>query len=155
MQTTAIEDMDFNVIVGGFFGVTALFVISNYLVTSINDGEGGFTAIFKLFSYASFPLSVTLLSVTALSYALTLNEVFLMNFAGVFGGAWSLILLYLGLQEVHGYSVLNTLKSIIFSFAFMIIAIIIMFNLLILFNQFTQFIEAFVREALANAFNFY
>ncbi len=155
LQTVAIEDMDFNIIIGGFFGITALFVISNYLVTSINDGEGGFRDIFKLFSYASFPLSVTMLAVTALSYMITLNEVFLVDFALVFGGAWSLILLYLGLQEVHGYNVWNTLKSIIISVFFMLIALVVMFNLLILFNQFTQFIEAFVREVLANAFDFY
>jgi hypothetical protein len=61
----------------------------------------------------------------------------------------------LGLQEVHGYSVWNTVKSIFFTAIFMLIAVVAVFNLTILFNQFVTFIESFVRELIANAFDLY
>ncbi|MCL2043060.1 MAG: YIP1 family protein [Treponema sp.] len=155
VQFAEIEDMDFGVIIGGFLGLYLLFIICNYLVTSINDGEGGFFDIFKLVSYAMFPLSVTLLAVTVISHVLTENEVFLLVFMLIGGFAWSGILLWLGLQEVHNYSFTNTFKSLIFTALFMLIALVVLFNMAILFSQFAQFIESFVREAYANITGMY
>jgi hypothetical protein len=155
LQYQEIEDMDFNVIIGGFIGITALFIICNYLVTSINDGEGGAKDIFKVVSYASFPLSIMLLSVTALTYVITLNEVFLIHFAMAAGFVWSGAVLYLGLQEVHGYSVRETVKSILITIAFMLIAVIVLFNLFILFDQVSQFVEGLAREIYGNVRGLY
>ena len=155
VQFAEIEDMDFNVIIGGFIGLYLLFVICNYLVTSINDGDGGITDIFKLASYAMFPLSVTLLAVTLISHILTDNEVFLLNFILAGGFAWSGTLLWLGLQEVHNYSFTDTFKSLVFTAVFMLIAIIVLFNMSILFGQFLQFFEAIIREAYANITKMY
>lgn len=154
-QFTDIEDMDFNVIIGGFIGIFLLFVFCNYLVTSINDGEGEIADIFKLVSYSALPLSITLLAVTLLSHVTTENETFLLIFMLIGGFAWSGTLLWLGLQEVHNYSFSNTLKSLLFTAAFMLIAIVVIFNLTILFSQFSQFFEAIIREAYANITKMY
>jgi tetratricopeptide (TPR) repeat protein len=155
LQYQEIEDMDFSIVIGGFFALTGLFVVCNYLVTSINDGEGGFLDIFKILAYASFPLTLTLFGITAMTYVITLNEAFLISFAFAAGISYSSALLYLGLQEMHGYSVWNTVKSILFTAAFMLIAVVVVFNLTILFNQFVNFVESFVRELIANVFNLY
>jgi hypothetical protein len=155
VQFTEIEDMDFNVIIGGFIGLYLLFVICNYLVTSIYDGEGGIADIFKMVSYAMFPLSVALLAVTALSHILTQNETFLLYFMLTGGFVWSGALLWLGLQEVHNYSFSNTFKSLVFTAVFMLIALVVLFNMAILFNQFVQFIESIAREVYANITKMY
>jgi hypothetical protein len=155
VQLAEIEDMDFTVIIGGFFGLYLLFVICNYLVTSINDGDGSLVDIFKLVSYSMFPLSVTLLVVTIISHVLTENEIFLLGFMLAGGFVWSGTLLWLGLQEVHNYSFGNTLKSLVFTAVFMLIAVVVIFNMTILFSQFVQFIEAIVREAYANITKMY
>jgi len=155
VQFTEIEDMDFNVIIGGFFGIYILFVICNYLVTSINDGEGDVIDIFKLVSYSMLPVSVTLLSITLLSHVITANEIFLLNLMMFAGFAWTASLIWLGLQEVHNYSFSNTFKSLVITAVFMLIALIVIFNMTILFNQFIQFIEAIVREAYANITKMY
>jgi len=155
LQRLEIEDMDFNAVIGGFLGVAFLFIVSNYLVTSINDGEGEIPDIFKVVSYASFPLSVTLLLVTALTYVVTLNEVFLVNFLLAGGFAWSAVILYLGLQETHNYTFSETVKSVIITALFMLLALVVLFNLTILFGQFTQFLEAVIREAIADVTGMY
>jgi len=155
VQFIEIEDMDFNVIIGGFIGIYLLFVFCNYLVTSINDGEGEIDDIFKLVSYSMLPLSVTLLAVTLISHVTTENETFLLVFMLVGGFAWSGTLLWLGLQEVHNYSFSNTFKSLIFTAVFMLIALVLLFNMTILFNQFIQFFEAIIREAYANITKMY
>jgi len=155
VQFVEIEDMDFNVIIGGFIGIYLLFVFCNYLVTSINDGEGEIDDIFKLVSYSMLPLSVTLLAVTLISHVTTENEIFLLVFMLIGGFAWSGTLLWLGLQEVHNYSFSNTFKSLIFTAVFMLIALVVIFNMTILFNQFVQFFEAIIREAYANITKMY
>jgi hypothetical protein len=155
VQFTDIEDVDFSVVIGGFIGLYVLFVICNYLVTSINDGEGTFIDIFKLVSYAMFPLSITLLAVTIVSHVVTANEVFLLYFMLTAGFAWSGTLLWLGIQEVHSYSFTNTFKSLLFTAGFILIALIVLFNIAILLNQFVQFIEAIAREAYANITKMY
>jgi hypothetical protein len=147
--------MDFSVIIGGFIGLYLLFVICNYLVTSINDGDGGIDDIFKLASYAMLPLSVTLLAVTVISHVVTVNENFLLAFMLIGGFAWSGTLLWIGLQEVHNYSFGNTFKSLVFTALFMLIALVVLFNMTILFDQFVQFIEAIAREAYANITKMY
>jgi tetratricopeptide (TPR) repeat protein len=155
LREAEIEDMDFNAVIGGFWGIAALFVCCNYLVTSINDGDGNIADIFKVIAFASFPLSVTLLAITALSYVITLNEVFLTKFMLAGGFLWSGTLLYLGLQEIHNYNFRNTVKSIIITAAFMLIALVALFNLTIIFSQFTQFLEAVIREFIANVSGYY
>ncbi|MDR2597814.1 MAG: YIP1 family protein [Treponema sp.] len=155
VQFIEIEDMDFNVIIGGFIGIYLLFVFCNYLVTSINDGEGEIDDIFKLVSYSMLPLSITLLVVTLISHVTTENETFLLVFMLVAGFAWSGSLLWLGLQEVHNYSFSNTFKSLVFTAVFMLIALVLIFNMTILFNQFVQFFEAIIREAYANITKMY
>ncbi|MCL2126778.1 MAG: YIP1 family protein [Treponema sp.] len=155
VQYAEIEDMDFSVIIGGFIGLYLLFVICNYLVTSINDGDGGIADIFKLASYSMLPLSAALLAVTIISHIVTENEVFLLYFMLTGGFAWSAVLLWLGLQEVHGYSFSDTFKSLVFTAVFMLIALVVLFNMAILFNQFAQFVEAIVREAYANITKMY
>jgi len=155
VQFIEIEDMDFNVIIGGFIGIYILFIFCNYLVTSINDGEGEIDDIFKLVSYSMLPLSVTLLAVTLISHVTTENETFLLVFMLIGGFAWSGTLLWLGLQEVHNYSFGNTFKSLVFTVLFMLIALVVLFNMTILFNQFAQFFEAIIREAYANITKMY
>ncbi|MDR0553238.1 MAG: YIP1 family protein [Treponema sp.] len=155
LQEVEIEDMDFNVVAGGFLGAAFLFVFCNYLVTSINDGDGSIADIFKVTAFASVPLSITLLAITALSYVITLNEVFLTRFMLLGGFVWSGTLLYLGLQEIHNYRVRDTVKSIVITAAFMLIAIVALFNLAILGGQFAQFLEAVIGELIANVSGYY
>ena len=147
LQAAAVEDMNLAALAGGFFGIIILFVVCNYLVTSINDGDGTIGDIFKMAAYSSLPLTLTFALITALSYALTFNEVFLVRFILVAGVSWFCLTLYLGLQEIHNYNVKNTIKSILFTAGFMLIAIIVLLILTILLQQMAQFIETLGREA--------
>lgn len=150
LQYVGVEDMDVGVIVGGFFAIFALFIVCNYLVTSIKDGEGTILQIFQVISYGLFPAAVSLLTATLLTYIITFNEIFLLDAVTAVGFLWSGVLIYLGLQEVHNYNVKNNVISLIITAAFILIVIIIVFNLTILGEQFGQFFEALTRELITN-----
>jgi len=132
-----------------------MFIICNYLVTSINDGEGNIIDIFKLVSYALFPLTITLLAATALSHVVTDNEVFLIQFGSAFGFIYTGAILWLGLQEMHNYSFGQTLKSVIITGLFMLVGLVVIFNVSILGNEVSQFFESVWREVYANVTGMY
>ncbi len=145
-----IEDIDFMALIIGFNVILFLFVATNYLVSSIQDGDGTFGQIYKLTIHAAGPLIFMIVSVTFLSYFLSYNEEFLIKLIEFVGPLWSLILLVLGLQEIHQYTTREAIKSIIFSVAFMLIIAIMILIVMIMGEQLYDFFEALIREVVRN-----
>jgi hypothetical protein len=98
-------------------------------------------------AYASLPLTLAFIIITIMSYVLTFNEIFLVTLTLGAGVVWFGLIFYLGLQEIHGYNFKNTVKSILFTIGFIVLAIIALLILTILFQQMVNFIEAIGREA--------
>jgi hypothetical protein len=98
-QFVAIEDMDIWSLILGFFGITLIFIISNYLDTSINDGIGGLKQIFMMFVYSLGPLLIALGLTTILSHVLTYNETFFLTLTMNAGFIWSFINIFLGIID--------------------------------------------------------
>lgn len=91
-----IQELDIGSIVIGFFAFTSLFVICNYLAASINDGEGTLKGVALAVAYGAVPLMVSLFAITALSYCVTANEAFFLDVLLWGGGAWTVVLIFLG-----------------------------------------------------------
>lgn len=148
-----IESIDTRALVIGFFAITGLFAFCNHLVTSINDGEGRFKTICMTFAYATGPVTIALLAYTGLTYVITTNEIFLLNFMLGAGATWSLLLLVLGLQELHGYSFGTNMKSLLITLFFMLIVTVVLLILMLLWDQIIQFAQAVGKELFASVFN--
>ncbi len=80
-----VENMDIGSLVLGFFALLGLFVACNYLVTSINDGDGTFKQIFMIPANGLMPAMIALFAVTCVSYVLTYNEAFLLTLVLLIG----------------------------------------------------------------------
>ena len=50
-QYTKVEDMDMGAVVVGFFAILILFIVCNYLVTSITDGDGTLKQVYMIPAY--------------------------------------------------------------------------------------------------------
>jgi len=151
-QTTKVENMDIGSIVLGFFALLGLFIICNYLVTSINDGDGTFKQIFMIPAYGMMPAMIALLIVTCVSYALTYNESFLLTLVLLIGIVWSVITIFIGLQTVHDYTFGETVKSIILTVVFMIIIAVIGVIISIMWNSLYTFLTSVGKEIIQNVF---
>ncbi len=152
-QYVEAADMDLNAIVLGFFTMTLLFIYSNHLVSSINDGEGGLGDIYKGVMYSLLPVIVALLLVTYLSYYFTYNEVFILSSILNAGIGWTLLLVFLAVQELHNYSIRNSLKSILLTLLFMAILMILFAFIQIMGDQLIQFVLGLIKEVFRNVFN--
>lgn len=149
-QFVAAEDMDLSSIVLGFFMITGVLIISNYLDTSINDGIGGLKQIYKMFIYSTGPLMVALLSTTILSFVLTYNETFFLSFIMGGGAVWTFVNLFLGIIETHDYSARQTVKSILMTVLFSLIFVVVIIIIIMMWEQLYQFLEAIIKEVIRN-----
>lgn len=151
-QTVKVENMDIGSIVLGFFALLGLFIVCNYLVTSINDGDGTFRQIFMIPAYGLMPAMIAMLTVTCVSYALTYNESFLLTLVLLIGVVWSVITIFIGLQTVHDYTFGETVKSIVLTVVFMIIIAVVGVIISIMWNSLYTFLTSVGKEMIQNVF---
>jgi len=149
-QYTDIEDMDISAVVVGFFAILFLFIICNYLVTSINDGDGTFKQIYMIPAYGLVPLWISMIAVVFFSYFLTYNEVFLLYILLYVGVGWTLVLIFQGLATVHDYTFKDTVLSLVLTFLFMLVAAVVVVIVIIMWNQLWDFMLTVGKELIRN-----
>lgn len=149
-QFTAVEDMDINAIVIGFFFLFALFIVCNYLVSSIKEGDGSLKQVYMIPAYGMLPLMVSMVSITALSYFLTSNESFLLTIILTVGGVWSVILIFTGFLTVHDYTFKENIASLVLTLVFMIIAAVMVLIIIIMWERLWQFLLTLGKEITQN-----
>lgn len=152
-QYVAVEDMDITALVVGYFLLLGLFIFSNFLVTSINDGDGDLKQCFMIPAYSLMPLMGAFLLVLGLSYLLTYTESFILSIILLAGGMWTLVTLFLALQNVHDYTVKETIRCIALTLVFMVIGIIISLIVMIMAEQLFEFLRTVFEEVLRNVYN--
>ena len=146
----AIEDIDFMSVSIGFFALILLFILCNYLVTSITDGEGNLKQIFNLVCYSFGPLMIALILGTVLSHWFTMDESFFMEMISLVGFSWTAVNILLGIQETHNYDTRVAIKSIVISIVFMLIIAVVLLIIILMSQQVYQFFEAIIKEAVRN-----
>ncbi|MBQ9122454.1 MAG: YIP1 family protein [Lachnospiraceae bacterium] len=149
-QMQKVEDMDIGSIVIGFLLMLGLSIVCNYLVTSINDGDGTFRQIYMIPAYGLLPAMISLLTVTVVSYGMTETEAFLLTIIMLIGVVWSAITIFVGLQTVHDYTFGETVKSVIITIVFMVILAIVAIILSIMWDSLYSFIKSFGKELFQN-----
>lgn len=131
-----------------FFVLCILFVVGNYLVASINSGEGSFRNIFVMLPYSLSPYLVITPFIVLATHFLTQNEAFIINFAWLIALVWSGVLIFIGLRETHRYTGRETVKNLLLTLFFMLIAIILMAVLYLLWQQVYAFLRDLVMEVI-------
>lgn len=124
-----------------------LWNVSNYLIASINDGEGRVRDVIIGTAYSLFPVVLFSLPITLLSNLLTFNEAFLYTFSIQVMWVWVGMMLIIMVKEIHNYSFAETIRSILTSLFTMAMFLLIGYILYVLFNQLYEFILAIIQEA--------
>ena len=111
------------------------FAVANLSITTFLEGEGTFKDIYMMVCYCLTPVIVVSIVTTILTNVVSLDEqtyITLINFLGYF---WTGVMLFVGIMEVHNYSMSRTFASVILS----IIAMAIMaFVLLLVLDMISQ-----------------
>lgn len=129
-----------------FFISLLLFVTGNYMVATINDGEGSFKNIYVAVAYSLLPyIIITPLNI-GLSYVLTLNEAFIINVLSIAAVVWSAVLVFIGIMHIHNYSFKQTVKNVVLTVLFMILALVVIAIIYLVWNKVFDFISSLISE---------
>ena len=131
--------------------VFAIFVLCNYLVSAINDGEGTFKDIYKFTAYSLLPMIICMPIAVGISYGLTLNEQVVLTILQAIAYWGSALLLVIGILETHNYTFGQTVKNILLTIIFMILFLIICMVVFIMFDQIRTLIETIWKEVKLRA----
>ena len=127
-----------------FIGLTAC----NYLVVTINEGEGFFKDLYCAYAYCLTPYIVIKPFVILLSNVLTYNEVFLITFANIIVWTWVVILILLTLKEINNFTVGETAKALAITAFTVLILTLLVCIIYVLFSQVIDFVITVVREVV-------
>ena len=134
--------------VGTIFIVLVGLTACNYLVCTINEGEGTVKKIYTYFCYSLLPYIILTPISFALSHVVTTNEQFLITLVQIVIYVWVIILGILGIKEVNNYTGKETFKIIcLTAFTILIVALLI-FIIYVLWAQVFEFISAIYGEVV-------
>ena len=125
-----------------------LWVIANYLVCSIRDGEGKFSDVYQATAYTLLPMIITLPILTVISNGLSFNEAFIYStimFIGLFiTGLYMIIMV----KEIHYYDMKPTISNILISIFTAIMILAVLFIVYLLLNEVYVLISDVIRELI-------
>lgn len=129
-------------------GVYILFCVANWGVCTLLDGKGTFKEIAATTAYALLPYVVSIYISTFISgYLLTSEEVYI-NMVQVIGGAWSIMLLVVGLLSIHDFTFVRTIGSLILTIVGVVVIIFFFMMFVGLLQQTWGFGTSVYKEAL-------
>lgn len=120
----------------------------NYLICTINEGEGRLKDIYCSFVYCFAPYVVLLPVIFLLSHVVTYNEVFFVEFATLFMYVWIVILIFISIKEINDYTVKDTFKIIGLTLFTILIAVLLAFIIYVLWTQVFDFIQSIAGEVV-------
>ncbi|MDF2542335.1 MAG: hypothetical protein K0S47_2053 [Herbinix sp.] len=126
-----------------------LFVISNYLVASIKDGEGKFIQVFKGFAVSLTPAILLAIPLSIVSNVLTLQELFIFQFMQALIYIWCFILIFCMIMEVHNYTIREVVINLLLTLFVMMVIFVVIVVISILGKEFIDFIKSIIEEVLS------
>jgi len=112
-----------------------LFVGSNYLVSSIREGEGRLKDVYVTTIFSVAPYFLMLPVITIISHGLTYNESFIISMISYVSIFLSVVYFFFMVKETHYYQVKETLVSIFVSFFTMVMILLGSFIVYVLLNE--------------------
>lgn len=117
---------------GGILIFYLLICVGNWSITCLMDGEGRMKDIAIAIGYSTLPISAVLLGSTLISQVVADDEQAFYTIVLVIGIAYGLILMLIGIMQVHNYTLGKTLITLVLTFVAMLI---IIFVVLLLSNM--------------------
>lgn len=134
--------------IGFIILVLLLTVGCNYLMCTINDGEGRLKHIYSSIIYSFGPYLLIQPVIFVLSHVVTNNEIFFVEFGNLFMVTWIAVLLFLSVKEINNYSVKETIKIIALTAFTILIVCLLAFIIYVLWSQVFDFIQSICGEVV-------
>lgn len=124
----------------------ALWVVSNWCLTTLFEGEGSLKDICLATCYALLPLPMMMIPATILTHVFTLDESSIVSLLISIGYIWTAMLLFFGVMITHDYSFGKNILTVLGTLVGMIIIMFIVLLFSGLFTKITSFISNIYTE---------
>ncbi|HHT55328.1 MAG TPA: hypothetical protein GX012_02070 [Acholeplasma sp.] len=131
--------------------VVLLFVVGNYLISSLQSGEGWFKDVYIVVAYALSPILLSIIPTILLSHVLTLNEIFIFNIIEIIAWSWTIILVIVVIKEVHNYTFKELIVNLLLTVFTILMIILIAFLIYLLSYQLIDYIGGLIKEVVLRA----
>jgi len=123
-----------------------LFVVANWCLTTLFDGEGSFKDIFIAVGYALSPMPIILVACTLVSNVLTADEIGIVSLVISIAFVWAGLLLFFGTMVTHDYTMFKNILIILFTILAMAIIIFVAVLFSGLIAKMISFISSIIVE---------
>lgn len=124
----------------------AVWVVGNWSVCTLLDGEGTMKNICIYSSYALVPYIIQLYINVLISHVLIRDEYVFMLVIKIIGTLWTAVLIFSAVKAVHQYSFSKTISACLLTLVAMMIILLLLVLLLSLFQQLYVFIYSIYTE---------
>ncbi len=147
-NTSRIQDFNVVMVLARSLFMILLFVLANWALCTLLDGEGRLIDIYISTCYCLIPLVVIRFVEIVCSNLLTADEyVFVGMVATVFNG-WFIALLLFALKTIHNYTLTKTIFNALMTVVGMAIIFFIAFLFIVLIQQLYIFFATIVTEII-------
>lgn len=125
-----------------------LWCITNWAMSTLQDGKGTFKEIYLATCYALTPLVLFSMPLNLITNMMTLSESMFYSAISSALTLWSLILVFLGTMVVHQFTVRKTIGSVLLSLGMIVIIAFLVLLGFSISQQMTTFVETIITELL-------
>ena len=147
-NTSRIQDFNLFMVLARSLFMVLLFVIANWALCTLLDGEGRVIDIYIATCYCLIPLTVIRFAEAICSNLLTADEYVFVGMVEVCFNAWFIILLLFALKTIHNYTLTKTIGNALFTVVAMAIIFFIGFLFIVLVQQLYIFAATIVTELI-------
>lgn len=135
-------------IFSGTFIMFFFWVLSNWSVSTLTEGEGTFAEIWIFSAYALLPYVIFSALYVIFSNVLIMDESMFLTFINIIGWLWTIICIFNATKAVHQFSFGKTVGTIVATLIGMAIILFIIVLLFTLFAQLFGFIQSIYNELI-------
>ena len=128
--------------------IIVLFVIANYLISSLQNGEGFFRDVFISTVYCFAPLILFKIPLSIITNVLSYNEAYLVTLANIVLWGISILYVVLMIRDIHNYKLGALILNILLTAVAMIVMVLIYLMVYILSMQLIEFVVGLLEEAV-------
>lgn len=129
-------------------GIAFLFIVSNWAVCTLFNGNGNLKEIACVTTYSLLPLIGAMLINVIASNLLTQSEGAIMNILLTVGILWTVLLLISGLAAIHEYTITQSVFSSIATVIGMAVIVFLLIMFFSLMQQTISFFQSIVEELI-------
>ena len=132
----------------GVLAFYLLICVSNWSITCLMNGEGRMKDISIAVGYGTVPISIVLVASTLISQVIADREQALYGLLLAVGIVYGIIMMLIGIMQVHNYTLGKTLLTLMLTFVAMLIIIFLLLLLSNLLGMVVNFFKSIYTEII-------